>query len=127
VSDRVPNTGGHWSRYVRRLRLAKSLGAARHVHISRVPSILREVVVSVQMFPDNEWVLSYVETWDRPTAMNVLGSDILNAFDATTTHPSRAPLETIKDIRGKVLYGKVPTWSIGVLADKSSYDTALEQ
>jgi hypothetical protein len=123
----APNTGGQWARHVRRLRIAKALGAARHMYISRVPSVLREIAVSVETFPDNEWVYTHVETWNRPTALNVLGSDILNAFDATTTHPVRAPLQTVRDADGTVLYPHIPTWSIGVLAAQSTYDTATEQ
>jgi hypothetical protein len=123
----APNTGGQWARHVRRLRIAKALGAARHIYISRVPSVLREIAVSVETFPDNEWVYTHVETWNRPTALNVLGSDILNAFDATTTHPVSAPLQTVRDADGTVLYPHVPTWSIGVLAAQSTYDTATEQ
>lgn len=123
----APNTGGQWSRHVRRLRLANGLAATRHIYVSRVPSILREVAVSVETFPDNEWVYTHVETWNRATALHVLGSDILNAFDATTTHPVRAPLQTIRDADGTVLYPRVPTWSIGVLAGKSTYDTPIEE
>ncbi|PHX58344.1 MAG: hypothetical protein CK522_04680 [Opitutia bacterium] len=124
----APNTGGEWARSVRLLRLGKSLAKdANHIYLSRVPSILREIVVSVGTFPAEECVLTYVETWNRPTAMNVLGSDILNAFDATTTHPSRAPLLTVRSARGTVQYSKVPTWSLGVLAGKSTYDTAVEE
>ena len=123
----APNTGGQWSRHVRRLRQAKALGATRHIYISRVPNVLREIAVSIETFPDNEWVYTHVETWNRPTALNVLGSDILNAFDATTTHPISAPRVTVRDADGSVLYSAVPTWSIGVLAGQTTYDTAIEQ
>ena len=122
----APNTGGQWSRYVRRLRLAHGLAATRHIYASRLPSVLNDIAVSVETFPDNQWVLTHVETWNRPTALNVLGSDILNAFDATTSNPPSAPLLTVYSADGTVLYPKVPTWSIGVLADRTPYDRPIE-
>ncbi len=123
----APKTGGLWSRHIRRLRTEKALGVARHIYASRVPSVLHEIAISVETFPDNQWVYTRVETWDRPTALNVLGSHLLDAFDARTTHPLSAPLFDIFEADGTKAHASVPTLSIGDLVTRIGYDTRVEQ
>lgn len=120
--------GGQWERHVRRLRLRHVLEhEALHIHLSKAPSVLGIVEVSVVTYPKNDYTLTRVESWKPATVLSVLGTDLERAFTVTTTPPASSPLADVHDADGTVLFTNVPTWSIGDLASQTPYDTTVEQ
>lgn len=125
---REPRAETLWSKHARRLRKERALHEkANHVHLSRVPSLTGDVVVSVPTYPDFEYRLTVVDTWSRPVAFGVLGSHLLDAFDARTSTPPSSPLADIFGPDGTLLHGNVPTLSLGDLTVQVGYDTRVEE
>ncbi len=125
---REPRAETLWSKHARRLRHERLLHKqANHVHLSRVPSTLGDIAVSVPTYPDFHYRLTLVDTWSRPVAFSVLGSHLLDAFDARTSTPPSAPRDDVHGPDGSLLFGNVPTLSLGDLTVQVGYDTRVEE